>query len=261
MGSDGVTRLADFGVARVPDAALTGQGQFLGTPCYGAPETLSGSEAGPLSDQFAFAAVLYEAVSGTRAFPGTDALAVAHSVIHNEPRPPSRWPAGRCAVPPPLDVRDLARSQEESPGTLRPRAVLGARAAWRLLREGLISRRGPADTLPAVALGERASRARSPPAIAKKRLRLWPSAGAGGGTQAGTCGARALTLADAARSPTDATENAPCLAESARQARARRTAAYPPKAAERRRMSARGRGAIRRFAGRIGARPRLKCST
>jgi serine/threonine protein kinase len=59
MGSDGAVRLADFGVARVPDAALTGQGQFLGTPCYAAPETLCGAEAGPASDQFSFAAVLY----------------------------------------------------------------------------------------------------------------------------------------------------------------------------------------------------------
>ena len=144
VGSDGVTRLADFGVARVPDAALTGQGQFLGTPCYGAPETLSGSEASPLSDQFAFAAVLYEAVSGTRAFPGTDALNVAHSVIHNEPRPPSQVAQPGASVPAPTRRGDLAWSQEESPGALRPRAVLGARAAWCLLREWTHLACGPA---------------------------------------------------------------------------------------------------------------------
>ena len=71
VGGDGLVRLADFGVARVPDAALTGEGQFLGTPCYGAPETLRGGEAGPLSDQFSLAAVLYEAATGARAFPGS----------------------------------------------------------------------------------------------------------------------------------------------------------------------------------------------
>jgi serine/threonine-protein kinase len=85
----GKVKLADFGVARVPDAALTREGQFLGTPCYAAPETLRDGLYGPQTDLFSFAAVLYEAASGTRAFPGDDAVAVAHKVIHDEPPPPS----------------------------------------------------------------------------------------------------------------------------------------------------------------------------
>ncbi len=96
---DGQTKLADFGIARMPNATLTREGQFLGTPCYAAPETLSGGQYGPRSDLFSFAAVMYEAASGARAFPGTDAVAVAHKVIHEEPVPvrqaaedPSRIP-------------------------------------------------------------------------------------------------------------------------------------------------------------------------
>ncbi|MEM9067050.1 MAG: serine/threonine-protein kinase [Myxococcota bacterium] len=84
---DGQTKLADFGVARMPNATLTREGQFLGTPCYAAPETLSRGQYGPLSDLFSFAAVIYEATSGARAFPGQDAVAVAHKVIHDEPVP------------------------------------------------------------------------------------------------------------------------------------------------------------------------------
>jgi hypothetical protein len=83
----GQTKLADFGVARVPNAALTREGQFLGTPCYAAPETLARGQYGPTSDLFSFAAVLYEAAGGVRAFPGTDALEVANKVIHDEPAP------------------------------------------------------------------------------------------------------------------------------------------------------------------------------
>ncbi len=83
----GQTKLADFGVARVPNAALTREGQFLGTPCYAAPETLARGQYGPRSDLFSFAAVLYEAAGGVRAFPGSDALEVAHKVIHEEPTP------------------------------------------------------------------------------------------------------------------------------------------------------------------------------
>ncbi len=85
---DGRAKLADFGVARVPNATLTREGQFLGTPCYAAPETLAEGQYAVQSDLFSFAAVLYEAASGKRAFPGDDALSVAHKVIHDEPARP-----------------------------------------------------------------------------------------------------------------------------------------------------------------------------
>lgn len=87
---EGQAKLADFGVARVPDAALTREGQFLGTPCYSAPETLKEGKYSVQSDLFSFAAVLYEAITGNRAFPGEDAVGVAHKVLHDEPLPASQ---------------------------------------------------------------------------------------------------------------------------------------------------------------------------
>ena len=84
---DGQTKLADFGIARIPNASLTREGQFLGTPCYAAPETLGKGLYGPHSDLFSFAAMLYEAISGARAFPGQDAVGVAHKVLHDDPLP------------------------------------------------------------------------------------------------------------------------------------------------------------------------------
>lgn len=89
VSATGDAKLADFGVARVPDAALTKEGQFLGTPCYAAPETLDEARYGPHSDLFSFAAVLYEAVTAVRAFPGDDAISVAHRVVNDDPDPPS----------------------------------------------------------------------------------------------------------------------------------------------------------------------------
>ncbi len=96
---DGQTKLADFGIARMPNASLTREGQFLGTPCYAAPETLAGAQYGPQSDLFSFAAVMYEAASGARAFPGTDAVAVAHKVIHEEPVPVRQAAADPSRIP------------------------------------------------------------------------------------------------------------------------------------------------------------------
>ena len=113
FAEDGRAKLADFGVARLPDAALTKEGQFLGTPCYAAPETLTAGNYGPRTDLFSFAAVLYELASAARAFPGDDAISVAHSVIHDTPPPPSV--AGKVSIPAKVDaviMRGLDKNAE-----------------------------------------------------------------------------------------------------------------------------------------------------
>ncbi|MDQ3031042.1 MAG: serine/threonine protein kinase, partial [Myxococcota bacterium] len=113
VSEDGRAKLADFGIARVPDAALTKEGQFLGTPCYAAPETLARGAYSPQSDIFSFAAVIYELVCGVRAFPGDDAISVAHAVVHESPPPPSE--AGSRALPKVVDdvvLRGIAKDPE-----------------------------------------------------------------------------------------------------------------------------------------------------
>jgi serine/threonine-protein kinase len=80
-------KLADFGVARLPDSALTRAGAMLGTPCYSAPEALARGEFSPASDQFSLAATIYEALSGKRAYGGDDALAVAGRIAAGPPPP------------------------------------------------------------------------------------------------------------------------------------------------------------------------------
>jgi serine/threonine protein kinase len=173
VGKDGVVRLADFGVARVPDAALTGEGQFLGTPCYGAPETLRSGVAGPRSDQFSLAAVLYEAASGTRAFPGTDAMAVAHSVIHDDPPLPSRVAAAHATRSPALDsviMRALSKDPQQRFDHLS--TLVGE--LRRALGFPSMSGGEVADTLPATS-GRISLSTHPPPAPPEKRsLPLWP---------------------------------------------------------------------------------------
>ncbi len=80
-------KIADFGIARIPDSTLTHQGGLMGTPAYSAPETFRTSTFSPESDQFSLAATLYEAVSGQRAFPGDDAVAVAQRILHETIEP------------------------------------------------------------------------------------------------------------------------------------------------------------------------------
>lgn len=78
-------KIADFGIARLPDSTLTRDGGLLGTPAYSAPEAITLGQFSPLTDQFSLAATLYEALSGRRAFPGDDAVAVATRISTEEP--------------------------------------------------------------------------------------------------------------------------------------------------------------------------------
>jgi serine/threonine-protein kinase len=78
-------KIADFGIARLPDSTLTLGGGLLGTPAYSAPEAVSGSKFSPKTDQFSMAATMYEAISGQRAFPGDDAVAVASKIATERP--------------------------------------------------------------------------------------------------------------------------------------------------------------------------------
>ena len=60
----GTFKLADFGIAHVPDSTLTVTGMFLGSPAYAAPESLARGEFSPASDVHGLAATLYELLTG-----------------------------------------------------------------------------------------------------------------------------------------------------------------------------------------------------
>ncbi|MCB9662135.1 MAG: protein kinase [Sandaracinaceae bacterium] len=136
---DGGAKLADFGIARIPNATLTREGQFLGTPCYAAPETLDRGNYGAHSDLFSFAAMLYELISGERAFPGTDAVAVAHKVLHDKPLPLRQ--AGRNVNIPAGVEAVIMRALEKDPKARFPHvpafadALRDAYCAANLVRE------------------------------------------------------------------------------------------------------------------------------
>ena len=80
-------KIADFGIARIPDSTITRANTVLGTPAYTAPEALSKGDFGPASDQFALAATLYEAATGRRAFGSDDPIVTAGKVSSEPPQP------------------------------------------------------------------------------------------------------------------------------------------------------------------------------
>ncbi len=68
-----------------PGPALTQQGLVVGTFQYMAPEVLQGQEADARSDLFALGTVLYEMISGKRAFEGKSPLSVITAILEKEP--------------------------------------------------------------------------------------------------------------------------------------------------------------------------------
>jgi Tol biopolymer transport system component len=67
--------------------ALTSQGQILGTLQYMSPEQLQGKDADARSDLFSFGCVLYEMLTGRRAFEGESTASVIAAILERQPAP------------------------------------------------------------------------------------------------------------------------------------------------------------------------------
>jgi Tol biopolymer transport system component len=95
-GEPFAAKLLDFGLAKamapvvagtgdtIPPA-ITAQGAILGTFQYMAPEQLEGHDADARSDIFAFGAVLYEMLTGVRAFQGRSQASLIAAILDQEP--------------------------------------------------------------------------------------------------------------------------------------------------------------------------------
>jgi serine/threonine protein kinase len=94
-------KLLDFGLAKpvvtlatsatltvtAPSSPVTEQGTIVGTFQYMSPEQVEGKELDGRSDIFSLGTVLYEMVTGNRAFEGKSQLSVASAILEKEPPP------------------------------------------------------------------------------------------------------------------------------------------------------------------------------
>jgi serine/threonine protein kinase len=103
----GLVKVLDFGLAKLTDssplsqtassptdatqtinhAPLTVEGSIIGTVSYMSPEQAQGKRVDSRSDIFSLAVVLYEMVTGTRAFAGESALSTLSAILRDEARP------------------------------------------------------------------------------------------------------------------------------------------------------------------------------
>ena len=109
--------VAGAGLSMLPTTPpnLTAQGTILGTFQYMAPEQLEGKEADARTDIFAFGAVLYEMLTGKKAFSGASHASLISSIMSSQPPSVSTGAdAGACGARPP----DCAVSREGSGGSV-----------------------------------------------------------------------------------------------------------------------------------------------
>ncbi|HYW42856.1 MAG TPA: protein kinase [Bryobacteraceae bacterium] len=127
MVSDaGAVKVLDFGLAKLTEhgsgefartetlteGPLTDEGVIVGTAAYMSPEQAEGKKVDSRTDIFSFGAVLYEMLTGRRAFGGKSMLSILTAILRDEPTPAREIAQG---LPRDLD-RILTRCLQKDPG-------------------------------------------------------------------------------------------------------------------------------------------------
>ena len=96
----GEPKIMDFGVAKLDSSKLTSQGDVLGSPGYMAPEQALEARVDARSDLFSLGTVLYESLTGRRAFGKGTFSEILMRLAYEHPAPPSQVVKG---IPPVVD--------------------------------------------------------------------------------------------------------------------------------------------------------------
>ena len=130
VGTDGVSRVLDFGVAKAAGRLQgTRDGQLKGKIAYMAPEQVRGEEVDRRTDVYSAGVVLWEALTCKRLVSGKNEASVLQAVLSAPVVPPSRE---NSAVPPALDavvLRALEKDRRRRFSSARDMAIELERSA------------------------------------------------------------------------------------------------------------------------------------
>jgi serine/threonine-protein kinase len=122
VGSDGVARVLDFGVAKAAGRLQTTRdGQLKGKLAYMAPEQVRG-EVSRTTDVYSASVVLWEALTGRRLFTGSNDAEILHRVLSGCQEPPSVHVPGLSPAMDALTMRGLSVDPEKRFATARDMA-------------------------------------------------------------------------------------------------------------------------------------------
>ena len=158
---DGLTKLADFGIASVKDdPKITATGLVLGSPSYMAPEQATHGESGPSADLWGLGATLYYAIEGAPPFEGNGPIPTLTAVVGDEHRPMQRQSALAGVV----DAL-LAKDPVDRPSVVELRRMLDEGTAAPVTR--------PETKTTPLTETERPAPATATPAPSRDRRALW----------------------------------------------------------------------------------------
>lgn len=190
VSPDGVTKVTDFGTARLIDAdTMTQPGMVVGTALYMSPEQAQGLELSISTDIYSLGVVAYECLTGDPPFTAMMPAEVAFAHIHDRPaRLPDDVPAEAAA----LVLRCLAKDPEQRPASMAELAQMSDRVRGLSRgRHGTV--RTPRPTREAAARRRPPRTATRRPAGARALPRPTPQAG-GRGALIGTAALSAVLV-------------------------------------------------------------------
>jgi serine/threonine-protein kinase len=124
VGVDGITRIADFGIAKATGRSYeTRDGTIKGKLSYMAPEQIERGELTRRTDVFAISVVLWELLTGARLFDGETDAEIMHRVLACKVKPPSSLLPGLPEVYDRILARGLARDPAARYQTARELAL------------------------------------------------------------------------------------------------------------------------------------------
>ena len=124
VGTDGVSRVLDFGVAKAAGRIqITRDGQVKGKLAYMPPEQLAGGDIDRRADVYAASVVIWEALTGRRLFDGDNQSVILAQVLSSTIEPPSKFAPD---LPPAVDevlMRGLCRNPTQRYATAHEMAI------------------------------------------------------------------------------------------------------------------------------------------
>jgi serine/threonine protein kinase len=152
----GLVKVLDFGLAKLTEAAgpeaetaatRTGAGTILGTAAYMSPEQAEGKHIDTRSDIFSFGSMLYEMLTGQRAFRGDTRASTIASILREDPKPISQVSEGL-----PRDAEKIVRRCLRKDPEHRLQTMADLRVALEELKEesdsGVLETAGAATPRP-----------------------------------------------------------------------------------------------------------------
>jgi serine/threonine protein kinase len=154
-------KIMDFGVARLAASGMTTAGMVVGTPSYMSPEQVRAAPLDGRSDLFSAGLILYELITGEKAYRADSVVGVLYKIAHDDPDlallpSAAEWKGVRDVL-----VRALARDADErypdagamSAELLAVLRKLGGSAEWDAPSDlGLLSRATPKPTAQSLTL-------------------------------------------------------------------------------------------------------------